>query len=67
MCTPFIRTFQNLQEMKKIKKLKSERTNMAANKNKLQTVSVKIFKTWDFHQDFTIQDDGEKIINYLTM
>ena len=40
---------------------------MAANKNKLQTVSVKTFKSWDFHQDFTIQDDGEKIINYLTM
>ena len=38
-----------------------ERSNMAANKNNLQTVSLKTFKSWDFHQDFTIQDDREKI------
>ena len=34
---------------------------MAANKSNLQTVSLKTFKSWDFHQDFTIQDDREKI------
>ena len=34
---------------------------MAVNKPKVQTVSVKTFKSLDFHQDLTIQDDGEKI------
>ena len=33
----------------------------AAGNNKPQTVSVKTFKSWDFHQDFTIEDDGDKI------
>ena len=33
----------------------------AAGHNKPQTVSIKTFKSWDFHQDFTIEDDGDKI------